>query len=182
MPGTRAIALGLGTIAVLATGWQFSCSARKQVQSKKLPLPQAGLPSGYSPSQVREPRGISAVHPTRGDQTPSFAQEDLLNFVQRHSIPKVTKIEPNPTVSRIDCSQTAKTVAAVLRGKTTGLPDATPVCYVELQGEFAISAPPSKRGSQQRRVLFNRSFEVFDARTGNLILSGGFIHPPAKPQ
>ena len=60
-----------------------------------------------------------------------------------------------------------------LNGASTGLPDDTPLCYVELTGDFTFSGPP---GAEPH---FARGFEVFDAKTGNLLLAGGL--PGAAP-
>lgn len=162
--------------ALLAAAVQSACSW-KYKYSQTIPKLSANLPE-YPLRQAQEPRGVPAIH-TR--QNVSVAEPDVLQFVQNHPIPKIAEVAPRSQISRVDCSQTAKSVATLLRGKNIGVRDETRICYVEIKGQFSVSAPPSARnpGAQQSRNLrFDTSFEVFDARTGNLLLSGGFTHPP----
>jgi hypothetical protein len=152
---------------------------------------QATSASGTPPPAVTEvypkigrqaPRGSAAVSVTRPDQLPAFTSKELTNFVQTHPVPKLVMVDPNPRVSKVDCTQNGKSVAALLRGKSTGIPDATSVCYVELRGRFSLSGPRSNGKPRGGDATFTTVFEVFDAKTGNLLLSGGFTRPPAAPQ
>jgi hypothetical protein len=173
----------LTTVAALVTALlvvaQFvACSSRKkQAVSAKLP-PLPALQSNQTfASEMQEPRGVAAVRPTKVGAIPAFAPEDLSNFVLTHPVPGVGQLEQQPKVTTLDCSYTATRLAAVLRNKSTGLPADIPFCYVELQGKFAVRTPPSKKNPRPNPLVFTKSFEVFDARTGNLLLSGGFIRP-----
>ncbi len=65
----------------------------------------------------------------------------------------------------------------ILGGKNTGLPSTKPLCYVELKGNFTFSGPPSPNHPQGTTVTHNTGFRVFDAKTGNLMLTGGFDAP-----
>lgn len=179
---TAGITTAAATILVAVAVQCSSSHLRKAQLRQRPPVPQVSAPMERPPGPALEPRGIAAVRPTRAGETIGFTQDDLLNFVQSHPIPKITKTGTDFKVSRLDCAQTAKSVAGILRGKTVGLPDATPVCYVEMKRDFAITTPPSKRNFKRQTLTFNTSFEVFDSRTGNLILSGGFLHPPLAPK
>jgi hypothetical protein len=64
---------------------------------------------------------------------------------------------------------TSGAVSTLLHGADMGLPDTTPVCYVELQGTYSFAGP------QGNVVTFHKGFEVFDSLTGNLILAGGLL-------
>jgi hypothetical protein len=124
-------------------------------------------------------RGVAAVEVSRPGQVPGFATEELARFAETHPVPKLMTGDGKAKVTKLDCGQTAKTVMALLRGKGTGLPDSTPVCYVELEGSFALSPPRSAGKPRGGGVALTTAFEVFDAKTGNLLLTGGFTHAAA---
>ena len=71
-----------------------------------------------------------------------------------------------PTVVRVEFL-TSKQVSTLLGGESIGLPDDALLCYVGLQGSFAFPGP------QGPTVTYPRGVEVFDAWTGNLLISGG---------
>jgi hypothetical protein len=146
-----------------------------QATTTRLPPPPVRQSTQSGAAEIHQPRGVEAVRPTKAGAVPAFAPEDLANFVQTHPVLVVGQLEPQPKVTTLDCSYTAKGLAGVLRNKVTGLPDDMRVCYVELQGKFAVRTPPSKQKSGPQTLVFDKGFEVFDARTGNLMLSGGLI-------
>jgi hypothetical protein len=73
-----------------------------------------------------------------------------------------------PSVVRVAFLTSAQ-VSALLGGESTGVPDDTLLCYVELQGNFTF---PSPQGTTQ---TFTKGVEVFDAQTGNLLMDGGLV-------
>jgi hypothetical protein len=64
-------------------------------------------------------------------------------------------------------------VKKALNGEGAGLPDAAPVVFVTLQGMFTFPGPHGVSAE------YPYGFEVFDAKTGNLLLFGGLDQPPA---
>ena len=55
-----------------------------------------------------------------------------------------------------------------MQGESTGVPDGTLLCYVELHGTFMVHGPES----QGRTQIYHTAVEVFDAQTGNLLIIG----------
>jgi hypothetical protein len=58
-------------------------------------------------------------------------------------------------------------VSLLLQGEDAGFPDDALLCYVELHGDFTFLVP------QSVVMRYHRGYEVFDARTGNLVMAGG---------
>ena len=82
----------------------------------------------------------------------------------------------NTSVSRAACGQTLGKLSDALPGKSLGLPSDTPVCYVELTGNFTWHTLPTPQAPRGNAL----TFQVFDARTGNLIVTGALNHPAAQ--
>jgi len=156
--------------------WQ-SCASKKPSTSARVALPPQAPPASYPPIARQQARGLTAIPVSRPGQVPAFTTEELGRFAETHPIPNLVMIDIKTRVIKVDCGQTEKSVSSLLRGKETGLPDGTRLCYVELQGRFAISGPRSVSKPPRATSIFNTAFEVFDANTGNLLLSGGFTHP-----
>jgi hypothetical protein len=70
------------------------------------------------------------------------------------------------TVGQIEF-MSSEALSAQLNGESIGRPNAALVCYVELHGVFLFSG----LGSTEQTA--HMTYEVFDAQTGNLILTGG---------
>jgi hypothetical protein len=102
---------------------------------------------------------------------PAFGAEDVRAFVMAHPLPRNANRDKTFTIQRIDFLS-SKEVTSLLNGESTGFPDDYPLCYVELQGDFAFPGP---KGAV---ATFPRAIEIFDARTGNFLMSGGL---PAAP-
>jgi len=63
-------------------------------------------------------------------------------------------------------------VSSLLHSAKIQAPDTEPLCLVVMSGKFAFSGPPG------RTQTFPFAIEVFDARTGNLLQSGGSSQLP----
>lgn len=121
--------------------------------------------------QSQAPTGAPAIRPrttTADASTPAFTVADVEQYVTTNSLPHALPTTVRPTIVKITFL-TSQQVSTLLH-TTTGLPDATLLCYVELQGSFTFAGP---RGTTT--PTFSTGFEVFDAHTGNLLISGG--HP-----
>jgi hypothetical protein len=165
---------------MLATGMlvivQFiSCTAKsnRALSAKLQRIPVRDQSQTY-PAEIQAPRGVTCVRPTKTGAIPAFSNQELSIFVLNHPVPLIEQLEPRMKITTVDCTYTAKRLAVVLPNKELGLPDDTPLCYVELQGKFSVRTPPSKEVRRLKPLIFSKSFEVFDARTGNLMLSGAF--------
>jgi hypothetical protein len=62
---------------------------------------------------------------------------------------------------------TSQQVSANLNGESTGLPDNTLLCFVEMRGTFTFA------GGLGSLVTYSRGYELFDAHTGNILMAGG---------
>jgi hypothetical protein len=158
-----------------------ACGSKKQATPARMAMPPSPLPATYPALEHQPVRGVAAVAVSRPGQLPAFAPEELGRFAETHPVPRLMMTGP-PHVTKLDCAQTAKTVGSLLRGKRTGLSDSTPVCYVELQGSFTVSGPRSAGKNRSVSTAFETAFEVFDSKTGNLLLSGGFTRPAPAAQ
>ena len=117
-----------------------------------------------TPDQLSPPQGSAAISPgTKG--TPAFTEDDVRQYVSKHRLPNESKkLDFKITSIRFISS---KEVSVLLNGASTGFPDDYPLCYVELSGTFTFSGP---KGAS---ATYPRGIEIFDAHTGNLIITGG---------
>jgi hypothetical protein len=123
---------------------------------------------------VQQPQGSPAIRPTHPSETPAFAVDDVRRYLNSTPGALVDSLKSKASISRIDCSLDAGKVSALLHGRNTGLPNDLRVCYVELSGTFNFYVPPSARSSRGSTLAFHSGFQVFDARTGNLVLAGAY--------
>ena len=113
--------------------------------------------------------GLPAITPRNkavGASTPTFTTDDVVQYVHAHSMPDASLSGPKPVITRI-AFLTSREVSILLKGESTGVPDDTLLCYVELSGTFTFS------GSSGVTVTYHTGVEVFDAHTGNLLITGG---------
>ncbi len=134
------------------------------------PTPHCPGPSD-SPLSVEagQPLGAPSIAP-RNQCTPSFTVQDVLDYEHAHPFgnmrmasighPKVTKVL---FITSAQASQR-------LGGESIGLADDALVCFVELDGAYRFSPP---LGAGDVREHTGTMHEIFDAHTGNLIISGG---------
>jgi hypothetical protein len=113
------------------------------------------------------PTGRSAITPSLPG-VPSFRAEDARAYAESGRIP--VGVARNVHATEVKFLTSAE-VSQRLDGANTGFPAETPMCYVEMQGDFTFTGP---KGSDPH---YDRAFEVFDAKSGNLLLAGGL---PAK--
>jgi len=71
---------------------------------------------------------------------------------------------------------TSKDVRTLLHSAKLGVPDDEPMCLVILSGRFVFAGPPGQTNT------FPIGIEVFDARTGHLLQSGGLPRAPEPPR
>lgn len=175
-----AILLVRHTLLTMALGILLACQSPRSPQQDKSrlerrstpPLPKA--PLVYPKIDLQQPKGAPAMHPVHPDRVPAFTADEVRQFLTSTPGPIGIQGEPGVTISRVDCSVTAKDVSVILHGKSTGLPADVPLCYVELAGTFTFSSPPTRTSPHLKAVTFNTGFRVFDAKTGNIMLTGAF--------
>jgi hypothetical protein len=152
----------LGLIAVLAFAGCGSTSTGNGGGNKL----KYALPTG-TPLQ---PVGATAITPTSKD-TPAFTKDDVIRYVKTHNIP--FNIASLSDISSVQVSFiTSKEVNDRLNRSNTNIPDNYLLCFVELTGKFEFPGPPDANGKPTLGV-YQSAYEVFDAKTGNLLLGGG---------
>jgi hypothetical protein len=119
------------------------------------------LPTGTSSFSL----GVPAIQPTQKG-LPTFTRDEVIAFLKKNGVAHVINGKTNFTVVRIDFIS-SKEASNRLHGESIGVPDQAQVCYVELAGSFVFPGPDNTSGK------FPRAIEIFDAQTGNLLLSGG---------
>ena len=152
-------------------------SLQAQVPSSKLKLPP--LPKGpvsYPAIPAQQPQGAPAIRPAKGN----LSSEEVRQYLTSNAAPAGIKGMANTSISRADCGQTIGKVSETLPGKSLSLPSDMPVCYVELTGNFSWYTPPTPQAPRGNSLTFHTAFQVFDAKTGNLMVTGA-LNQPAGP-
>jgi hypothetical protein len=111
--------------------------------------------------------GTPAITP-RNSCTPSFTAQDVLDFTRDHGFfnKGITPVGPL-TVIEV-WFVTVRDGHGRVQVDDLNLPSDVVVCYVELCGPVLFTSLAAD--SRQRTATV---YEVFDARTGNLLASGG---------
>ncbi len=117
--------------------------------------------------------GIPAVPVKTPGSTPAFSQNDVRAYVQSHGLPgslaKLSRLDAVQSVSFLRADQASQ----MLDNEPTETEPDRAVCVVIETGDFAIPMP-------DRRVIhYPVAAEVFDARTGNFLMSAGLGKAPA---
>jgi hypothetical protein len=95
------------------------------------------------------------------------------SYVLSHRVPFALRAT-NVTIRSISFVNGAQ-VRAALRSARLGVSDREPLCLVVMSGTFVFTGPPG------RPPAFPIGIEVFDARTGHLLQSGGLPRAPRIP-
>lgn len=111
--------------------------------------------------------GHAAIVPAGGA---GITDAEVRAYVLSHRVPATLQASDVAILST--SFVTAQEVRARLHSAKLGLPDNAPLCLVVLSGKFVFSGPPGQTPT------FPIGIEVFDARTGNLIQSGGMPRAP----
>jgi hypothetical protein len=167
------------TFAILGTGLAIIASNAGILQGQGHPargMRIPPLPEGpitYSGVPVQQPQGGPGIRPTRTSTASGFTAEELRRFLTSTAPPAGLKHVPNVTITRVDCGLTAAQVGQTVK-MSTGLAPDRQVCYVEYHGNFFVAAPPSVKAPRGSTLSLPNAFRVYDARTGNIMLSGVF--------
>jgi len=147
--------LVLGAI-VLAAGLVVPMGCAPRQEKVALSLPQ-GTP--------KRPQGMAALTVRSGEAQP-FRRDDIVAYFQTHNLPKNLT---STTEFQVDTMEflTDKAVTARLQGASPGLGAEDTLAFVVLRGVFIFTGPPPGRP-----VRFRRAYAVFDATTGNLLMTG----------
>lgn len=113
--------------------------------------------------------GVPSITP-HNDCTPSFTVQDVLAFEHSHPFGNHRMVSMGQSKVTKVLFITSAQASQRIGGEWIGLPDDALVCFVELYGTYRFLSPfPSIPDSIHTGTMHN----IFDAHTGNLLVSGG---------
>lgn len=136
---------------------------------KPLPFRSQRTPMAVVGSPAIKPHLTTNSSPSSASSTaekPTFLASDASAYVTTHPMWRNLAAWATPTVVKV-AFLTSKQVSALLGGESTGMPDNALLCFVELRGSFSFAGPTGVT------VTYSTGFEVFDAHSGNFLMSGG---------
>lgn len=158
----------LALVVVLSFAWNTNTSYQASPNSRTLDHNKAQ----YQGQKLQSAIGVPAITPSQPG-IPAFTIDDVKHYLASHSF------EGGPTVDRssysIDTIQflKAKQASVLMQGEVVGLPDDALVCYTVLRGPFILQNVRMPPGEPiPATPIASRGVEVFDARTGNLLVWG----------
>ena len=155
-----ALACYVGIFIVLAL---VSCGYTQPPTGGRHKVP---LPTG-TPRQIV---GAPAITPTLSG-IPAFAKDDVMAYVTTHNMP--FDDAPPSDITAVEVSFiTSREVNALIDRQNTSIPDSYLLCFVRLTGRFVFAGPPTASG-QATSLTYQHAYQVFDAKTGNLLMGGG---------
>jgi hypothetical protein len=169
--------VALGGLMLMASAVTRPSTTSAQRSGPPRPPDALARDRGFDP---QTPEGVGAIQPSKdaskiGVATPAFTVEDV------HSYIKSTKgqgllvgaVPDRPIAIRSVEFLTDSQLRARHHGESTGKKDAL-LCYVELEGSFTPTGLPPGSGSEAGSgpAQCERAIVVFDAHTGNLLMSG----------
>lgn len=117
--------------------------------------------------------GAPAIQPHL-PSLPAFTEEDVRHYVATHPVPggSISSVK-TPTVLKIKF-MTTQAASELIQNFVSRRKDDL-VCYVELEGAFTFHGGPPGRVSRYETIpAETRIFEIFDAQTGNCLVTGFF--------
>ncbi|MGA2419029.1 MAG: hypothetical protein ABSG69_03020 [Candidatus Acidiferrum sp.] len=112
----------------------------------------------------KRPQGVKGLAVKPGPQP--FGKDDVTQFVQTHRLARSTGDISQLQVESVEFIS-AQAVTARLQGESTGLPADQMVGFATIRGPIYFTTPPPSR-----TVAFDTAYALFDAATGNLLMSG----------
>jgi hypothetical protein len=143
-----------------------------------LATPTGTLWRGPGPIPIRStatepPLGLPSIQPRAalvqaGGAGPYYTEADVRQYVATHRPPFTVPGTPNPVVVSVQFI-TAQQASAQLGGESMDVSDSTLVCLVYVSGIFVDTDGPI--GPTATVTPFTQGWMVFDAHTGNLLVS-----------
>jgi len=112
----------------------------------------------------KRPQGSAALSVKPGAEP--FSKQDVATYFKTHNLPMNATNTSDFTVESLQF-MTDKDLTAQLSGASTGLAENDKVGFATLTGLFVFTGPPNAKPAR-----FARSYAVFDAATGNLMMIG----------
>ena len=173
--GLVVLVIGIGLVIATQLPRQTTWAAAQNGNPTPPAVPKE--PVTYPEMPAQRPTGTPAMRPIRPDQTPAFTADELKQYLMSTPGAFGTTKASTVQITRLDCNMKGGDVGGLLARVNTGLSNDTSVCYVEYSGTFTYYGLPSHRFPRGTTLTFNTGFQVFDAKTGNLLLSGALEHP-----
>jgi hypothetical protein len=145
----------LGALALFTVLVGCNSCVHEPKGAKKLPMP-TGTP--------KRPQGLTAITPSPGPQP--FTAADVETYVKTH---RLAHSIGDPSQIKVDSLEfiTARDASTRLSGAKTGLGDDERVGFAVISGPMVFTGPPPGKP-----VQFIRGYVIFDAVSGNLLMSG----------
>ncbi len=150
----KIVLLGVMALCMGPTGCD-SCGRHEPKNAAQLKLP-TGTP--------QKPQGMKALVVKAGPVP--FTQDDVTQFVRTHRLARSVGDLSQLKVESLELL-TAREVSTRLQNVSTGLPDNARVAFAIIRGPIYYTGPPGSKP-----VAFERTYALFDAGTGNLLMSG----------
>jgi hypothetical protein len=124
----------------------------------------------------KRPQGMQALTAKVGAEP--FSKDEVTQFIQTHRLAKSVGDISKLRVESVEFI-TAREVTLRLQGASTGLPDDQRVAFVVIRGPIYFTGPPRVTRTP---VAFDTAYALFDATTGNLLMSGTLTKSKEQPQ
>jgi hypothetical protein len=155
----RRLAYALSIVGVVA-GINGCKSEHKQQPQTRPSIPNLSV--NHPPAA---PTGSPAIK-SRSNGSPAFTVDDVKQYITADPLLGPAVKQGKATITTAEFI-TSKELSERWHGVTAAFPDSYPLCYVELQGSFTFFGPPGSK------VTYNKEVLVFDAHSGNLVITGG---------
>lgn len=139
------------------------------------PYPKRTSPQRLQGAKPTPIAGIASVPVKTPGQTPAISQDDVRAYVQSHGLPgslaKLNRIDSVQSVQFLRADEASR----LLDNEPIETEADRPVAVVIETGDFAFPMP------DKRVMHYPVAAQVFDARTGNFLMSAGLAKVPAAP-
>lgn len=135
--------------------------------------PQGAVEMKMPTGTPQRPKGMKALEVKPGPEP--FSKDDITQFIHTH---RLAKSIGDPSQLQVESLEfmTAKDASARLQNVHTGLPDDARVGFAVIRGPIYFTGP-----AQSKPVAFDRAYALFDASSGNLLMSGTLEKAKQQP-
>jgi hypothetical protein len=140
---------------------------------KKTHRPEGAIEMKMPTGTPKRPQGMPGIS-IKPSPVP-FTKEEVTQFIQTHRLARSIGDISQLQVESLEFL-TARDVTARLQGASTGLPDDYRVAFAIIRGPIYFTGPPTSRP-----IAFDTAYALFDAATGNLLMSGTLEKSKRQP-
>jgi len=131
---------------------------------KKTHRPEGAIEMKMPTGTPKRPQGMPGLSVKPG--AVPFTKEEVTQFIQTHRLARSIGDISQLQVESLEFL-TAREVTARLQGASTGLPNDHRVAFAIIRGPIYFTGPQTSRP-----IAFDTAYALFDATTGNLLMSG----------